>query len=194
MIIGTLGPAGSNHDWVAQKYCEFHHLDNATVTLFSAFESAFDALLDSTVDFVLQVAVHPSVTETVARYRGRAHLVDTFISPSQSMAVLVRRDVDSPTRLGLQMATRDYIDTERWTALISEPSTIAVRDGLVAGKYDAGITLSRFYAENEELLRLDEEIGTVVDPWLVYGREPVTIDSLLAWPDSPARKLYRQMT
>ena len=50
----------------------FHHLDNATVTLFSAFESAFDALLDSTVDFVLQVAVHPSVTETVARYRGRA--------------------------------------------------------------------------------------------------------------------------
>jgi hypothetical protein len=34
--------------------------------------------------------VHPSVIQTVAKYRGRAHLIDAFISPSQPMAVLTR--------------------------------------------------------------------------------------------------------
>ena len=35
MIFGTLGPSGSNHDWVTQRYLAFHGLAEARVALFA---------------------------------------------------------------------------------------------------------------------------------------------------------------
>jgi hypothetical protein len=58
--------------------------------LYHDFDAAFDAMFDGRIHHVIQVAVHPSVIQTVAKYRGRAHLIDAFISPSQPMAVLTR--------------------------------------------------------------------------------------------------------
>lgn len=190
----TLGPEGSNHHWVAQRYLAFHDLVAARIALFEDFDAAFAALLAGQANFVLQVAVHPSVTDTVARLRGRAHLVDAFLSPSQPMAVLTRSAVTAPKSLGLQMATRNYVDTSRWERLVPEASTVAVAEGLREGRYDSGITLLRYARERPDELRLDETIGTVVDPWLVYGREPVAADEMVVWRDSPASKLYRDMS
>lgn len=191
LAFGTLGPAGSNHAWVARRYMTFHDHDRARLELFPDFEQAFDALLAGAIDLVIQVAVHPSVTNTVARLRGRAHLIDTFLSPSQPMAVLTRADVAKPSSLGLQMATRDYVDTSRWPTLIAEPTTISVADGLLAGKYDSGITLARFATAHPNVLVVDETIGTVVDPWLVFASQPVVTQDALIWPDSPAARLLK---
>ena len=91
------------------------------------------------------------------------------------------------------MATRDYIDTARWQTLVAEPTTIDVTQGLLDGKYDSGITLSRFAEVHPDSLILDEAIGSVVDPWLVYGRQPVSTEGALIWPDSPAAKLYQHI-
>ena len=190
MKFGTLGPAGSNHDWVTGRYLDFHELRHASIALFPDFEQAFNALLEQTTDFVVQVAVHPSVAETVARYRGRAHLVDTFISPSQPMAVLTRREVEQPVSLGLVTATRDYIDHTRWTTLVPARSTVEVAQGLIAGAFDSGITLAHFADTYRDQLRVDETIGTVVDPWLVYAREPTSTETIQAWRNSPVRALY----
>lgn len=192
VIFGTLGPAGSNHDWVAQRYLAFHGLERARVAVFADFDTAFAAMSRGEVHHVLQVAVHPLVASTVARYRNRAHIIDTFISPSQPMAVLTRADVDAPTSLGLQMATRDYVDSSRWQTLVPEASTVTVAEGLRDGKFDSGITLLRYAEENPGLFRVEETIGTVVDAWLVYGTEPVCGDNVLAWPDSPAARLFRE--
>ena len=126
LAFGTLGPAGSNHQWVAQRYMDFNGLGQARLDLFPDFDQAFDNLLAGAIDHVIQVAVHPSVTHTVARLRNRAHLIDTFLSASQAMAVLTRAGVAVPVSLGLQMATRDYIDTARWQTLGAEPTTIDV--------------------------------------------------------------------
>lgn len=194
LVFATLGPAGSNHDWVAQRYLAFHGLADARLELHADFDQAFESLLTGNADHVIQVAVHASVPETVARYRERAHLIDAFVSPSQPMAVLTRRDVDRPRSLGLQMATRDYVDTSRWEELVAEPSTIDVGRGLRAGKYDSGITLLRYAEAHPDDLQIDETIGTVVDPWLVYGREPMTSDTPLIWRDSPAAQLFRRRT
>ena len=38
--------------------------------------------------------------------------------------------------------------------------------------------------------QVDEHIGTVVDPWLVYASEPVGDGGLLAWRDAPVRALF----
>ena len=190
LVFATLGPAGSNHDWVAQRYLAFHGLTNARLVLYADFEAAFQNLLAGEVDHVVQVAVHASVPDTVARLRGRAHVIDTFLSPSQPMAVLTRRAVARPRSLGLQMATRGYVDTTRWDDLVAEPSTVDVGRGLLAGQYDSGITLLRYADEHAEMLRLDETIGTVVDPWLVYGTVATAGDAPLIWPDSPAAQRF----
>ncbi len=164
LIFGTLGPAGSNHDWIAKRYLDFHGLPDAQIELFSDFDDAFDAMFQGRIHHVIQVAVHPSVTSTVARYRGRAHLIDTFISPSQTMAVLTRSEVDTPSTLGLQMATRDYIDASRWPTLVPEVSTVTVAEGLLTGRYDSGLTLLRIAEQYPDRFRVDEVIGTVDDP------------------------------
>jgi len=38
---------------------------------------------------------------------------------------------------------------------------------------------------------VDLDLGSVDDPWIVYGRAQVRGDAILAWPDSPAGRLYR---
>ncbi len=144
LIFATLGPAGSNHDWVANRYLEFHRLDDARVDLFADFDDAVNAMLRGDVRHVIQAAVHPSVTGLVARYRNQAHIIDTFISPSQAMAVLTRAEVRLPASLGLLKATREYIDSSRWENLVAEASTVAVAEGLLNCKYDSGLTLLRY--------------------------------------------------
>jgi len=191
-LMGTLGPAGSNHDWVARRYLAYHGLDEARVALYPDFTAAFAALFSGEVLLVLQVAVHPTVTETVARYREQAHLLDTFIAPSQPMAVLTREEVEEPVSLGFQVATRDYVDTTRWRTLVPRATTVDVAEGLLAGAFDSGITLARFAAEHPGRFRVEQEIGAIIDPWLVYGRDPVATDTLLAWPDSPAARLLQR--
>ena len=194
ITFGTLGPAGSNHDWVARQYLTIQNLDHVELELFADFESAFTGLLEDRLDFVLQVAVHPSVAAGVAKYRNRLHLVDTFLSPSQPMAVASRRDAPNPTTLGLQPATRDYIDVSRWKSFVSEPSTVDVAAGLLSGKYDSGITLVRLIEESPDELRIDEMIGTVVDPWLVFGRRPLKTDGPIVWTEGPAARQYQALT
>lgn len=191
LVFGTLGPAGSNHEWVARRYLAFHALDQARLELFADFEQAFESMFSSDVDYIIQVAVHASVPDTVARYRNRAHVIDTFISPSQPMAVLTRRDVGVPRSLGLQLATREYVDTSRWGELVPEPSTVDVGQGLLEGRYDSGITLMKYANEHSDKLRLDETIGSVVDPWLVYGQQATATDQPLIWSDSPAARRFR---
>ena len=105
LIFATLGPGGSNHEWVARRYLAFHGLTDARVALFEDFDTAFDALLGEEVQHLVQAAVHPDASQSVARHRTRAHLIDVFLSPSQPMAVLTRRDVRRPASLGLQPAT-----------------------------------------------------------------------------------------
>ncbi len=192
LTFGTLGPSGSNHDWVARRYLAFHRLDRAGLALYDDFDAAFRDLLGERIQHVIQAAVHPSVTGTVARLRGRAHVIDSFVSPSQAMAILTRSEIERPSSLGLQMATRDYADISRWQRLVGEETTIAVARGLLEGRYDSGLTLSRIADEHPGRFRIEETIGRVVDPWLVYGLTPTCRDDLLAWPDSPAARLYRQ--
>ena len=192
LVFGTLGPTGSNHEWVAKRYLGFHGLNRARLELFPDFDQAFQSMFADEVDHIIQVAVHASVPSTVARFRDRAHLIDTFLSASQPMAVLSRVGVDMPRTLGLQLATREYVDTSRWDELIAEASTIDVVRGLLAGRYDSGITLLKYAQEHPETLQVDFVIGTVVDPWLVYGKVATVAERPQIWPDSPAARQFRR--
>jgi hypothetical protein len=181
----TLGPSGSNHEFVTRRYLEFHGVAGvASIELVLDFDSAARAVIEGRADYIIQVAVHPSATETVAKYRKDLFVVDAFVSPSKDMAVVTRVDVDKPATLALQPATRDYINTEG-LKLIPETSTASVADGLLAGTYESGLTYTSLATDNPDRFRVDTPVGTVDDPWIVYGRERLSDGKVVTWKGSP---------
>nr|WP_279343740.1 hypothetical protein [Variovorax terrae] len=165
----------------------------ARIDLVAGFDEGAARLIAGSADFMVQCAAHPDTAAIVGRYRRQLFVVDTFISPSQELAVVSRRDAAAPRALALQPATRDYVDTRRWEVLRPEPTVSAVGQGLLDGRHEAGIAFAQLAVEHPELLRVDEFIGTVDDAWIVYGCEPVARGALVAWPDSPAAQRLRRM-
>ena len=190
----TLGPDGSNHQLVTGYYLAFHGLTDARIALVTDFANALDMMVSGDADYTIQVAVHPSTTETVARayFRHRICVVDTFIAPSHPLAILTRAEVTRPVTLALQPATRDYADLSRWATLIPETSTASVASGLLEGRYDSGITRLDLAARYPGRFRIDAEIGTIDDPWIVYGKTRVCREPLSAWKESPVSRLFNR--
>lgn len=191
-VFCTLGPAGSNHELVTRRYIDFHAIEDARIELVLDFSEAIKMILDHRVDHIVQAAVHPATTKTVAAYKDRLFVIDTFIAPSKELAVLSRVEVDRPVSLGLQPATKNYVDHRRWAKLVPEISIVTVAQGLLAGKYDSGITAMEFAKKHPDKLRVDERIESVDDAWIVYGTERVCTGRILAWRDSPAAALFRK--
>lgn len=187
----TLGPSGSNHQFVLNRYLEHHGLTQyAAVELVLDFHMGAKRMADGLADFMLQVAVHPQTATVIAAYRRTLFVIDTFISTSQDMAVVCKRDVNHPRSLALQPATRDYVDALRFDELIAEVSVASVAEGLVAGRYEAGITSARLAYDMPERFRIDEIIGTVDDAWIVYGKSSVTNGKLVGDRAGPAASMY----
>lgn len=190
----TLGPAGSNHEFVIRRYLDFHGLHNgAEVELVLDFQEGATRLIGGEIDFMLQVAVHPDAADVVARNRHAMFVVDAFVSGSRPMAVVCRRDVERPAHLALQPATTGYIDACRYGRLIDEVSTASVAAGLLDGRYQAGLTYAAVAEEHPTRFRVLEMIGTVDDAWMVYGRHRLSQGRLLADPLSPAARAYASM-
>ena len=189
----TLGPSGSNHELVARRYLNFHGLDDARIVLVDGFQEALELMATGQAQHIIQAAVHPETAATVAiaHVRHAIRVIDTFIAPSHPLAILTRREVSQPRTLALQPATRDYADISPWAEIIEETSTATIAAGLLAGRYDSGLTWRHLAAEHPGQFRIDTDIGTIDDPWLVYGREGTCKDDLLAWRDSPAGKRFR---
>ncbi len=189
----TLGPAGNNHELVTLRYLDFHGLrDRAAVGFVRDFSEGAAAVLSGSADFMLQCAVHPECVTTMAKSFDGLHAVDTFISPSRDLAVLQRRDVHEPQTLAVMSPTLDYVDTSRWNDIELVPTVSEVTTGLIDGRYAAGVGYAATAQDHPDLLRVAQFIGTVDDVWIVYGRTRVTDGRLLAWPESPASRLYRE--
>lgn len=153
------------------------------------FDDAAQMVIDGHADYIVQVAVHPSTAETVAKYRKQLFIIDAFVSPSKDMSVVTRADIKNPQTLALQPATREYVNTDGLT-LIPETSTGSVADGLLSGRYESGLTYSSLATENPSRFRIDERIGTVDDAWIVYGRERLSDGKIVAWTQSPAGRAF----
>lgn len=188
----TLGPSGSNHEFVTARYLKHHEIEGAAaLDLVLDFDVAARRVIDGEADYIVQVAVHPSTTDMVAKYRKQLFVVDAFVSASQDMAVVTRSDVDMPRSLALQPATRDYVDTDG-LVLIPETSTASVAAGLLSGAYESGLTYTSVALENPSRFRIDQRVGTVDDPWIVYGRERLCDGQMTAWKQSPAALAFRR--
>ncbi len=189
----TLGPAGTNHDLVARRYLAFHGLDDAEVLLIDDFFEGLAMMAGGRADFMVQVAVHPDCADTVskAHFDYGIRIIDTFISPSRELGILTRAEVDEPRTLALQPATRGYADISAWPDHVPVSSIMRIAEGLLEGRYDSGLTTLEFAERHPGRFRVDAVIGTVDDPWLVYGRKRVADGGLIAWPESPGSRQFR---
>lgn len=188
MNFATLGPADSNHALVLSQYLQARGQYNARIHLFDTFEAAFNALTQGKVDFVMQVTAHPTHSDCVGRYMHRAFPVDSFIAPSKPLGILTRRDVDTPQSIGVQPATRYYTDLSAWPTQIEEPTTVKVAEGLLAGRYDSGITALDVAHQYPDVLRVDLDLGPALDTWVVFATTRLSNDPIL-WPDAPIMQL-----
>ena len=193
LIFATLGPAGSNHEYVTERYLALHGLEDSEIRLVDDFAAGLAMMSSGEVDFIVQVAVHPDATDTVAKAHFEHDIrgIDAFVSPSRPLAVLTRAEVERPTSLGLQPATAAYLNTCRWETQVPEVSIMTVAEGLLEGRFDSGITALSVADDHPGRFRVEEELGTVDDPWIVYGRERVSSGNVVAWPEGPAARLYR---
>jgi hypothetical protein len=180
---------------IARKYIEARGIE-ARVVLIDDFFDGLKLVYEGEADFLFQVAVHPDCADVVAEahFKYGIHIIDTFISPSKDLGVITRRDVAKPRTLALQPATKGYADLSPWEEHIPVSSIMHIADGLLEGRYDSGLTTIEFAEKHPDKLRVDIHIGSVDDPWLVFGKQRVAQGEPLIWPDSPVIEQFKKAT
>lgn len=53
------------------------------------------------------------------------------------------------------------------------PTTVAVAEGLLEGRFEAGICARYTLEAHPDTLRLVEDLGPALGVWVVYGRVPL---------------------
>lgn len=166
----TLGPHGTCHENALLRYLEFQGLEDARIELVNSFSDGLERVHDEPSAFLIQCSAHPEVHVITERYRQEVYVVDTFIYPAKEMALLVRRDVEEPKTLGIVPAALGYPDLTRWESVSEESANPIVARELLAGRYDAGVTLAEYADQHSDALRVYERYGEVDTTWVVYGR------------------------
>lgn len=166
----TLGPEGTCHENALKRYLEFQGLREANVELVSDFLDGLERVREQPNSFLVQCSSHTLVNVVTERYPQEVFVVDTFLYPAKEMGLLVRSDVAEPKTLGIVDAASGYVDLDRWEKVTEETANPIVFKGLLAGKYDAGVTIVAFAEEHPEEVRVVERFGEVDTTWLVYGK------------------------
>ncbi|EWG98561.1 hypothetical protein [Halomonas sp. BC04] len=173
MIFATLGPEGNNHVLVLRRYLDSRGPADAEVRLFDEFPAAFAALVAGEVDRVLQCTAHFSHADCIGRFMHRAFPVDAFVAGSHPLALLAQREIAEPRQVARQPATRYYTDLSSFDEEIDAPTTVAVAEGLVEGRFEAGICARQVLEQHPGDLRLIEDLGPALDVWVLYGTQPL---------------------
>lgn len=193
--IATLGPAGTNHELVTNRYMAFRGIERFDITFVTDFADAVSALRRGDVDLILQCAVHPQTAATMGAAFKEVFVVDSFIADSQELGVLSRRDVAEPRSIALLMpSTSDYTDLSRWERHVNVPTLPFAFQKLLDGEVDSALCYTRFAKGHEDLVQVDETIGSPDDVWIVYGRERVSsLGGIVADRDAPIAAKLRDL-
>lgn len=166
----TLGPSGTCHENALLRYLEFQDLADAHIELVGDLLDGLELVRCHPNAFLLQCSAHPQVHVVTERYRHEVFVIDTFLYPAKEMCLVARADATKPRSLGVVPAALGYTDPTRWETIVQEPANPVVARNLLAGCYDAGITLVELAEQHPDALRVIERFGEVDTTWLLYGR------------------------
>lgn len=167
----TLGPSGTCHENAVRHFLAFQGLADATIAFAPDFLSGAEIVRDTPNAFLVQSSAHPDVHLVTERFRHQLYVVDSFLFPAREMALIARRDVETPRSLAVVEAARGYVDLSAFDEVIDVPANPLVWRGLLEGRYDAGVTIHDFVAGHEDRFRVVERFGIVDTSWVVFGRE-----------------------
>lgn len=165
----TLGPTGTCHERATRAYMEFQGIADFEIVFIEDFLGGLELIRGRENAFLVQCSAHPLVHRVTERYWDEIFVVDTFIYPTKALAVLARRDVESPRSLGLVPATAGYIEEGDWDDIVDVVSKPIVARELLDGRYEAGLTHLEYAEKHPKELRVVEEIGEIDTTWVVYG-------------------------
>lgn len=163
---------GTNHELITRKYLALHGISNFEIRFVLAFQDAIEQLKRGDVDFIMQCAVHPDTPQTLGENFRSVFAIDCFISDSQELAVVSRRDIAQPRSIGVLLpANEKYTDLSKWAKVVPYRSIPLISEALLAGQLDSGLVYKRFADQNPDQMRVDEVLGSPDDVWIVYGKE-----------------------
>lgn len=168
----TLGPPGSCHAHALGEYLRFQGVKDAQTVFVNNLQAAAAQAVTDGDAYLLQCSAHLDVHEVTERFRLTLPVVDTFILPTQPLALVKRRGVEAPRSIGLPRAALGYITPDDWDEIVFETTKPVVSEKLLAGAYDAGIAYIRTATENPDRVEIVQEIGEVVTTWILYGPRP----------------------
>jgi hypothetical protein len=182
-VLATL-PAGTNHDFVARRYAASRDFAPEPLACASP-RDALQAVLDKRADFAMICAAHPDAPALPAEFHKRLYVVDAFVSASKPLALVSRAQIAKPFSVGLFVATLGLADLQRWTDIVVERTgTIAdVQARLAKGAYDSALVY-RDFLDRVPGYRLEAEIDSPDDAWIVFGRERLRSGSTARSPDA----------
>jgi len=191
----TLGPDGGNHAYVLRNYLELHGLRcTAHIAFVDDFHLGAAAVARGEAHYMLQCAAHPDFAAVTGRHRLQVVPVDAFVAASQPMALVRLRGPGQARTVAVQPATRQYADLSSYAEVREMPTVSAVQQVLLDGQVDAGIVFARLLHEQEDRLELLQELGSVRDAWVLFGRELAHASETDAWLDSPVARHFAQIT
>lgn len=169
-VLATLG-AGTNHDFVARRHAALRGWAPEPLGCPSP-RDALRAVLEGRADFALVCAAHPDAPALPAEFHNRLYVVDAFVSASKPLALVSRAQIAKPFSVGLFVATLGLADLSRWKeTVIERDGTIAdVETRLARGAYDSALVY-RDFLDRAPGYRLEAEIDSPDDAWIVFGRE-----------------------
>lgn len=192
----TLGPEGTNHELVTKRYLTFHGIQDVALELIDDFHLGLAMIRDGCSDFMIQAAAHPDCGDVIGKgsFHFDVHVVDTFISPSRQLGILTQADIEKPKTIGFHPATKGYADLSAWRHHQHMPSNVAVSEGLVSRELESGIAFLDLNEQYPGRFRIDLNIGTADDAWIVYGRERIANGSAIIWANSPFKERLNAST
>lgn len=179
MKFATLGPTGTCHENATRRFLEHHGIGDIEIVLCATCEDALEAVHSGAADYLVQCSAHPGVHVTTEKYHPEILVTDTFMYPTKNLVLLESTAVDHAETLGLVKATEGYLGDIEYPSVIYEASKPVVGNGLLEGKYDAGLTHYEYYANNPTRFRIRKHMGHVITTWLVFGRATVFKGELL---------------
>lgn len=167
----TLGPEGTDHENVTLAYLELQGLsDVAEISLVTDLvEDALERVRTEPNSMLVQCSAHQQVNEVNMRYPGEVVMVDTFMHPTMELGLVARSDADPPRSLGIMPATAGYVNLDDWEGVVYEASKPVVTQGLLEGRYDAGVTFARDGRNNPGVLHVAKSFGEVMTSWVVFA-------------------------
>src|SRR6202012_224622 len=86
----TLGPTGTCHERAAAEYMAFQGVDDFEIRFIGDFLDGLEEIRGKENAFLVQCSAHPLVHKVTERYWSEVFVVDTFIYPTKSLALLRR--------------------------------------------------------------------------------------------------------